>query len=341
MSIDDTSTLSSSNKPREQDHEHENALISNLVDRYKDKLTTFPIEKGCVFGSLYMYQGFWYLSQHKLSIETLFALHETFIARPNDVYVATLPKSGTTWLKAIVFSTVNRSRYKYNCLATHPLRVSNPHKCCPFIETEFYESAPTYNDTHSPRIFGTHTPYTSLPRSIIDSGCRIIYMCRNPKDVLVSLFHFSDKVREQSGDLMKINDAFELFSKGVMPYGPYWDHVKEYNSASLERPTKVLFLTYENMKKDTANGVKRIAEFLGYPFTDEEVDQGSIEEIVKLCSFESLKEVDQKGNYHGVPNGSYFREGKVGDWTNHLTNEMCMILDQITKEKFNGLDILC
>ncbi|KAL7600734.1 hypothetical protein Lser_V15G26275 [Lactuca serriola] len=165
-------------------------------------------------------------------------------------------------------------------------------------------------------------------------------MCRNPKDVLVSWFHFANKLNDKYHVQMTIDELFEVYSKGLTPYGPYWDHVKEYHKVSSEHPTRILFLTYEDMKKDTANKVKRLAEFLGYPFTEEEEAKGKVEEIVKLCSFENLKEVNKYGDFRkGVPNNTFFREGKVGGWNSDLTTEMSQILDDITKAKFYGLDI--
>ncbi|KAI3682362.1 hypothetical protein L1987_82299 [Smallanthus sonchifolius] len=318
----------------------ERANMALVFDQYKDRLATLPKEKGWITENVYMYQGFWHQSSRRISVETVMALQDTFKARPTDIYLATLPKSGTTWLKALVFSLVNRNLYKNNRLSTHPLLVSNPHNCLPFIEIEVFRNTPTYVDPHSLRLFATHIPYTSLPQSILDSGCRLVYLCRNPKDVLVSMFHFANKLRDKSRGLMTFEEAFELFSRGVMPTGPYWDHVKGYHKVSLEYPKNVLFLTYEDMNINTMNNVKRLAKFLGYPFTEEEEAEGAVQGIIRLCSYENLSEVNKHGNLReDIPNGAFFREGKVGDWTNYLTGEMNRIIDEITKEKFYGLDI--
>ncbi|CAI9287750.1 unnamed protein product [Lactuca saligna] len=340
MSIPDASSpLSPVSELSLEDNEHENANLSLLFDRYKDKFTRFPNEKGWMGQNLYMYQGFWYSSENAFSIETMMALQDTFQAHSTDIYLATQPKSGTTWIKALVFAIVNRNRYK-NDSSTNPLLITNPHKCVPFLEIEIVGKTPTYVHANTPRLFSTHIPYTALPQSILGSGCRLVYMCRNPKDVLVSWFHFSNKLNDKYHVQMTIDELFEVYSKGLMPYGPYWDHVKEYHKVSSEHPTRILFLTYEDMRKDTANKVKRLAEFLGYPFTEEEEAKGKVEEIVKLCSFENLKEVNKHGDFRkGVPNNSFFREGKVGGWNNDLTTEMSQILDDITKAKFHGLDI--
>ncbi|KAI3667358.1 hypothetical protein L6452_42414 [Arctium lappa] len=321
--------------------EHEKTNMALIFNKYNDRIATLPKEKGWITENLYMYQGFWHQSKRRISVETVMAVHDTFKARPTDIYLATLPKSGTTWLKALVFAIVNRNRYKHNSFSTHPLLNSNPHNCLPFIETEVFRNTPTYeNDPHSPRLFATHIPYTSLPRSILDSGCRMVYLCRNPKDVFVSMFHFANKLRDKSRGSMRFVEAFELFSKGVMPTGPYWDHVKSYHNVSLEHPTKILFLSYDDMKIDTATHVKRLSMFLGYPFTEAEETDGAVQEIVRLCSFENLSKVNKHGNLReGIPNDAFFREGTVGDWSNHLTSEMSEILDQITEEKFHGLHI--
>ncbi|KAI7751273.1 hypothetical protein M8C21_010622 [Ambrosia artemisiifolia] len=316
------------------------ANVELVFDRYKDKLATLTKAKGWLSKDAYMYQGFWHQPMGRFSVQTTMALQDTFKAHPTDIYLVTLPKSGTTWLKALMFALVNRNQYKNNNLSTHPLLVSNPHICIPYIEFEVYKTTPTYVDTHVPRLFATHIAYTSLPQSIIDSRCRLIYLCRNPKDVLVSWFHFVNKARDKSCDLTTLEETFELFSKGIMFSGPYWDHVKGYHKVSLNNPENVLFLTYEDLTRDTVNNVKRLAKFMDCPFTEEEEAKGVVQEIVQLCSFENLSKVNKHGNLSKrVPNESFFREGKVGGWVNHLTDEMSRILDEITEEKFYGLNI--
>ncbi|CAN6233929.1 unnamed protein product [Urochloa humidicola] len=53
------------------------------------------------------YNGFWY-PEH-LMVPSL-AMRDTFAARPTDVILATMPKSGTAWLKALVYVVVHRAR---------------------------------------------------------------------------------------------------------------------------------------------------------------------------------------------------------------------------------------
>ncbi|WMV11325.1 hypothetical protein MTR67_004710 [Solanum verrucosum] len=85
---------------------------------------------------------------------------------------------------------------------------------------------------------------------------------------------------------------FNMFCQGKSGYGPYWDHVLGYWKASVERPDRVFFLKYEDLKEDTLGYVKKLAEFMDKPFSKEEQDLGVPQEIVARCDFESLSNLE-------------------------------------------------
>ncbi|KAL2925833.1 Flavonol 4'-sulfotransferase [Bienertia sinuspersici] len=94
-----------------------------------------------------------------------------------------------------------------------------------------------------------------------------------------------------------MEEYFNKFCEGRSLYGPFFDHLMGYWKESLERPKKVLFLKYEDLKEDGVLQMKKVAEFVGFPFSIEEEKQGVVEDLIKLCSIESLKEmeVNKKG----------------------------------------------
>lgn len=262
------------------------------------------------------------------------------MAQPNVIFLASFPKSGTTWLKAIAFALLTRDRFD---LPDHSLLVTGPHDCVPFIEYFDYQKYPSSDikTLSSPRLLATHLPYSLLPKSVTDLGCRMIYICRNPKDVLVSLWHFTKKLRYKNLPPLTLEDAFDLFCKGISYRGPVWDHVIGYYKTSLETPNKVSFLKYEDMKREPLGYLEIISEFMGTPFTLEEKKKGVAEEIVKLCSFDSISELEvnmtgihQVNSNLEINNQLFFRKGQMGDWRNYLTMDMSQRLDQIMVEKF-------
>lgn len=142
---------------------------------------------------------------------------------------------------------------------------------------------------------------------------------------------------------ISLDEAFELFCKGVSPFGPFcfWDHLLGCWKASLESPNKILFLKYEDMKREPGVRVKKLAEFIGYPFSHEEETQGVVQHIVEFCSFENLSnfEVNKMETTWSiaptltVSNNMFFRKGQVGDYQNLLTKEMIARLDAITEDR--------
>ncbi|OMO99619.1 hypothetical protein COLO4_13189 [Corchorus olitorius] len=306
------------------------------LQKYEDEISALSKGNGWSPSScLYLYKGFWF---HPILLTGVLYARDNFEAQPSDVFLCSFMKTGCTWLKALSFYIATRTQFDDS---TSPLRTLVPHYCVPFLERGFQYL--TTSGVKTP-LFGSHLPYTLLPKSIIDSGCKIVYLCRDPKDTFVSLWNFFRKapgMSESEDQLVSLKEGFELFCKGLCPYGygPYWDHVLGYWKASLERPEKILFLKYEDMKEDTEACVKKLADFFGCPFSIDEEKQGMVQKIIKFCSFESLSnlEVNKTGKTPGmIENNAVFRKGKVGDWRNCLNAGMGERLDNVMEEKLTG-----
>lgn len=293
-------------------------------------LSELPRERGWLSEQyVHQYKGFWYPTG---VLQGLIALQQQhFKPKPNSVLLASHPKSGTTWLQALLFAITNRAQFDFN---THPLLSSNPHELVPQLEAYAFKH-PT-NPTPNTSLMHSHLAFNSLP----ESNCKIVYVFCDPKDVLTSGWYFVQKLRPKDRPFISLPEAFDQFAKGCSPFGPFWDHIMGYYKASLEFPNRVLFLKYEDLKKDPIFNAKRLADFLGQPFSLEEESEGIVERIIELCSFEKLSnlEVNKGGTQPGlfVPtlaNNIFFRQGKVGDSKNHLSKEMIEVLDEITKQK--------
>lgn len=308
----------------------------DLTQECKSLIASSAKEQGWVSSYLYLYQGFW---QPSRQLQGVLTCQNHFNARDTDMILATTPKSGTTWLKALLYALVNRASQSPRGL-DHPLLNSSPHDLVPFLELKVYvdHQVPDLTALPSPRLFSTHLPVGSLPTSMRETGCKIVYLCRDPKDTCISLWHFANKLRPQHKGKISLEEAFDKFCKGVSLNGPFWDHVLEYWKHSLENPGKICFLKYENLKEKPIFHLKRLAEFCGCPFSKKEENQGVAEDILKLCSFDNLSNLDVNKNgklSSGEENKSFFRKGEVGDWINYLSPSMIERMDKITQEKFS------
>ncbi|XP_059639499.1 cytosolic sulfotransferase 12-like [Cornus florida] len=242
-------------KEREEDYEA-------TYQKYSEALQTLPKERGWITEHLVQYQGYW-LSP-KSALKGVLLVQHHFKARPTNIFLSANMKCGTTWIRTLMFATMNRSRYDFSS-QSHPLLNTGPHGCFPFLDASIYQNYPINTNLDalpSPRLFATHIPYTLLPQSVTSSGCKFVYIWRDPKDVLTSLGHFSERTKHKEVTSLSLKEAFEMFCEGVSHYGPFWDHVLEYWKASLELPEKFLFLRYEDLKKEPSIYLKKLAEFM-------------------------------------------------------------------------------
>ncbi|KAF8039202.1 hypothetical protein BT93_B1681 [Corymbia citriodora subsp. variegata] len=293
-----------------QPHRPKYLQEDDISQKGRDLLPLLPREKGWITTFIYQYQGFWYSPQ---ILSSVLACQDHFQAQDTDVLLITAPKSGTT------------------C----------PHNLVHFLESQLYfeQVIPNLASFTSPRLFATHLPYHLLPMSVKDSGCKLVYLCRNPKDTFVSFWHFANKIRSKGTGEIPLEECLDAFCRGTSPFGLYWDHVQGYYKASSEMPERVLFLRYEDLKEDPHVHVKRLADFLGCPLGKQELMDGTLDGILKMCSFDSLSalEVNKSGELSiGIGTNWFFRKGEVGDWLNYLSVEMGERIDRVMQEKMHG-----
>ncbi|GJN13282.1 hypothetical protein PR202_ga31636 [Eleusine coracana subsp. coracana] len=308
------------------------AVQDHRVKEYAGAISALPSNPKL---RLRCYQGTWVRERW---VPGIMAIQRSFTPRRSgDVVLASPPKCGTTWLKALAFATMARDAYP-PAHPDHPLLRLNPHDCVPFMEDLFAAGwGSKLEALPSPRLMNTHIQYSALPACIsTNPGLKIVYICRDPKDMLVSMWHF---IRKTSQPDLSFSDFFEGACDGVCVSGPIWDHVLGYWNASKASPETVLFLRYEEMLRDPVANARKLARFLGHPFSAAEEDSGAVTNVVKLCSFEKLKNLDvNRAALSSFPFRSdvFFRRGEAGDWANHMTPEMARRLDAIVQEKLRG-----
>ncbi|XP_053552596.1 amine sulfotransferase, partial [Bombina bombina] len=184
---------------------------------------------------LFKHKGFYFVK----SITTPEAVDavEHFEVRESDVFLVTYPKSGTIWTQQIVSLIFNEGHRNGTEAIKNTERV-------PSIEYNLYNI--DYASRPSPRLLCSHLPYYLMPNGTRNHKGKIIYVARNPKDVLVSFYHFH-KMMEKMDKVEDFERFFNLFTSGLVAAGSWFDHVKGWYSHCEDY--NILLLTYEEMRK--------------------------------------------------------------------------------------------
>jgi hypothetical protein len=248
-----------------------------------------------------------------------------YCAKPEDIFVCSYPKCGTTWLQNVVYLILNDGV---------PLSLNQflP-RVFPHLEEVGKEVC---NQLPTPRLIKTHLPFSITPHN---SKARYLYVARNPFDCAVSFFHHT-RGFPQHYDFLdgEFEEFFECFIAGEVDFGDYFDNLISWYKRKDDE--NVLFITYESMKADSYRSIMAIADFLGVEsFKDKKI----IDSIIKYSSFEAMQKNQTRwASLRSDTVEPFIRKGIVGDWVNYFTPKQTRRLLEkfFYKTKGTGIDNL-
>ncbi|GFY72392.1 sulfotransferase 1C2 [Trichonephila inaurata madagascariensis] len=275
--------------------------------------------------------------------------------RPDDLFIVTYPKCGTTWVQNIVACIFRDGKPFQSAMEF-------------FTETPFLEltGAQAAENMKRPGAIKFHLPYHMTPQS---PDAKYIFVARNPKDCCVSFYHHTEGIPGYIFEGGEFDDFFELFINGEVDFGDYFDTLLSWYEH--RNDPNVLFITYEQLQKDTKNNVLKIAEFLGPQYKDKLVkDEKILNDVILHSSFKFMKEHLNKHlqeldkipkeviiNNPEVPAGirklfesdfkmakkdsqtTFVRKGIVGDWRNYFSPTQNARLEKKFRERTTGTDL--
>mmetsp|Transcript_21990 Transcript_21990/g.62475 ORF Transcript_21990/g.62475 Transcript_21990/m.62475 type:complete len:312 (+) Transcript_21990:71-1006(+) len=182
-----------------------------------------------------------------------------------------------------------------------------------------------------PRLFSTHLPGPLLPKSIERQG-RLVYVLRNPKDCLNSLHYFRGEAKDGWLGNEHGPGSLARYLGGVNAYGSFFDHVSSTNDViETKLQGRALVVYYEDLKEDLAGGIKRIAEFLAMPLSEQK-----LQAIHAATTFEAMS----GGSAGKTVSAMLCRKGICGDWASApLTAEHWAEVDRTFEDKIGHLKI--
>ena len=254
-----------------------------------------------------------------------------FVPRDSDIILATYPRSGTTWLQNILHILKHKQKLD------GPLQASSPFIIFPQFASGLGPDSqpllkPEFENIPAPRILKTHLPWDLVPKNPLS---KYVYCYRNPKDVLIS-FHLHTTGSLGHAYDGSLSEFLELFLRGEVEYGSWWEHVLGWWQ---RRDTpNVMVLSYEELQNNFKEKVSQLAAFTGLELT---------EELYQLIAEESSVKA-MKSNDHislkakPVKPGEEFahvRKGVVGGWKEALTPEQNKALDDMIESKLGGVSL--
>jgi len=285
-------------------------------------------------------------------------------------WVASYPRSGNTWVRAILSSLFFTKDGKFNLnLLNQIVNFDNPDKY-EFVRflnlNDFYRLHElvviskywteaqkrlkiggnfTFFKTHSGNVVLNKFKYTNT-----NNVLGLIYLVRDPRDVVVS---YSKHLNQSIDETIKsIISKVCVTQSGLPRNNPYpillssWDiHYKTWKMLDVPK----LVIKYETLLKETRGTLNHIVSFFtqnyGFKFTDIET---RIDNILETTSFNKLQENEKKQGFNEAPYfyskkkivEYFFRKGVVGQWEKELTGHQLKIIEDAFKPTMKELGYL-
>jgi len=219
---------------------------------------------------------------------------------PDDIFLVSYPKSGNTWTRFLIANLVYPEK--------NP-DFSNINNLIPDTEAmakRDLERAPR------PRILKSHECFD--PRYP-----KIIYIVRDPRDVVLSEYYFDIKRRAIPEDF-PLTKFVSRFLRGELnhPYGTWGENVATWFYTRAHDP-RFLLVRYESLQADGMQELRRIAELLGVA-----ADNERLAFALEQSSADRMRELEKKQAHlwsstrETRKDKPFVRAAKAGGWKTEL-----------------------
>lgn len=232
-----------------------------------------------------------------------------------SIFVAGLPKSGTTWLEKMLGSYEGFHEVMIPEVAAYEMQSGGSHDYeLPSNMFDRFDDALVLSKMHvhgSPHNAGL----------LAKAGVRYVVLYRDLRDVAVSNFFYVRNTpwhpEHRHYKDIGVGEGLRVFAQRTLPAYEQW--VRSWHQ---NRDTQnSLIIRYEEMLDNDAGILKQVAQL--FELDDSE---DTINRIVKANSFGAMS----GGRSKGQSNDSAFaRKGVAGDWVNHFDDETKSIYKEL------------
>lgn len=219
---------------------------------------------------------------------------------PDDVFLVSYPKSGNTWTRFLIANLVyaekNPDFSNINDLIPDPEGMSKRDLA----------------RQPRPRIIKSHQYFD--PRYQ-----KVIYIVRDPRDVVLSEYHFDIKRRAIAEDF-PVQQFVSRFVKGELnhPYGTWGENAASWLYTRGSDP-RFLLVKYEDLQAQGMAEMKRVADFLGLS-----AGKAELALAIERSSADRMRELEKKQAHlwsstrDTRQDKPFVRSAKAGGWRSEL-----------------------
>jgi len=219
---------------------------------------------------------------------------------PDDTFLVSYPKSGNTWARLLIANLLSPEK---------PADFQAINELVPDPESETKRH---FARMPRPRVIKSHFVFD--PRYP-----RVIYIVRDPRDVVISEYHYQRKTR-RIADGYPLAEYVEHFIAGdTYPNNGSWgQHVGSWLMSRHDDP-RLLLVRYEDLLSNSERELGRIATFLSISASTDR-----LAEVIRLSSADRMRELEAKQtDASSLMRGSrkdvaFVRSAKSGGWKSEL-----------------------
>ena len=252
----------------------------------------------------------------------------------NNIFLASYPKSGNTWLRAIITNALIKEKKfsldelkkilllssKKNFKNFKNIKYSNDKDIdFDWMLENIINCQKHLNKTNQDfNIYKTHSVrHRKFTNETVNMG--FIYIVRDPRDIVISLSHFAGGSLDRTIDEMLYSKKLMTRSNGAKELISTWNlHTKswlEYSNVSR------LFIRYEDLINKTEENILQIFNFLNKITHNKLIPTKiDIKKIVQETSINNLKKEERLFGFNEASKYSrFFRSGKTEQWKDILS----------------------
>jgi hypothetical protein len=230
---------------------------------------------------------------------------------PADVFAATYPRSGYTWLRFMVYSVITGQVTDFQNV-NDAFRYVGEHRGSPSLLPG------------GGRFIATHEAYCRYYK-------RAIYIVRDVRNVAVSEF-----LQERAKGIVTTFDEYlDRFLRGVKRHGSWPAHVASWLNSEAAKNGNLLFLRYEDMRQNPEPTLVKVLEFLKVPYDSTKIRQAIEDNTIERMRQKEDAARELKGKvirrpFKGIggDEGRFVRSGSVDGWREWLTPEQVCAIEE-------------